>query len=825
VYARIFDWLVNSINANLSNDTRTSFHIGVLDIFGFEHFKHNSFEQFCINYANEKLQQKFTSDVFKTVQLEYDEEGIAWEHIEFSDNQDVLNVIEDRIGIISMLNEELRKAKSSEQVFVSTISSINKDLYKSSVIEFPKTSRTEFTIKHYAAPVKYEAIGFLEKHKDTLLPDLSELMRASSMTFIQKLFEEQPPQNESMDVNRHPKQPPARRGQGSLAIQTVGTQFKDSLTELMTSIQGTKVQYVRCIKPNAIKSATEMDHSMVVSQLRCAGVIEAIRISRAAYPNRQTHEEFLAKFCLFVPPGPGTPRDKCEELMIKLKLEAPKQYQMGYTKIYFQLGVLEELENRRKVFLDKKAQFLQRIMRGFIQRIKYLRQYRAIVTLQSVIRCLVAMRRYNTFLRGLICLQARVRGAHGRKVATEVKLHHCAVVLRRYILGYSKCRMYKKKRRLVIRVQARVRMQIQRAKYVVALEEKKLEADMKYQLQKLQKQLQDQRETSQTSNADAGGMIGSLQASNAALKKENEELKAQVSTLKSELSMLQASKEFSSAGVVVKLKQEQEITKSQQKKIDALEKEIKKLKDAKGPDGMVVAGNHIANIGSATRRRIFRTLGAKKIDVKEKNKDGDVMLDSLTNEKDLNNHVGGNNSNNAPSQATAAISGLLAKVPHFKRSTFYRTSEHAVNGDSELGEKHSGFDSKTDSDSISRASVVGTMSGAMSGLKSRSIGIVKNLYSGAKVDEKTPTLEAQDSVTPMVQKKASGVKILQESFNLDSLPESPLPNGWEAKVSRSNGKVYYVNKSLHITQWDRPTIETLKLMRKAKKQQEANGAS
>ncbi|OQR99075.1 myosin-like protein [Achlya hypogyna] len=841
IYSRIFDWLVELINQSLSNDAKMAHHIGVLDIFGFEHFKFNSFEQFCINYANEKLQQKFTSDVFKTVQIEYEEEGIQWEHIEFSDNQDVLNVIEDRIGIISLLNEELKKTKGSEAGFMSTISSINKDLYKPSVIEFPRTSRTEFIIKHYAAPVKYESLGFLEKHKDMLLPDLSDLMRGSSMEFIQKLFEEK-----AAEVKEEPVG--GRRRGGALNISTVGSQFKDSLTELMNTIQATNVQYVRCIKPNPVKSSTEMDNAMVVSQLRCAGVIEAIRISRAAYPNRQTHEEFLAKFRLFVPSGPGTPREKCEQLMTKLKLSSPEQYQMGWTKIYFQLGVLEELEDRRKKFLDKKARFIQKIMRGFTQRIKYLRQLRAIVKLQSVIRCVLAMHRYNTFLKGLVKAQARIRGIQGRKIALEVKRNHCAVIIQRHLLGYAKRTTYKRKRRLIIRVQAYARMHLERPKYLAALKEKKMEADMQYQLKMLQQRLLEeqarnaelaQAKTQATDKAiisDSADMIGSLQDANAIFKKENDEMKSSLAALKSELEKLKLDKELAMANTIVKLKQEQEALKVAHKKIEALEAENNKLKD------VIAKGGFPAHDTAAkpARRKLFRTIGAKKISEETlRAADGGPMLDSITDEKD----VGASNSS-----LGSAVSALKSAA-NFKRPAFWRNESTAAathTHDSTTDEKrHSDCNDssvKTDVESIEReprtsvlnSAMTGAMTGAVATLKGR-IGMpsgFKNLYS--KGEEKkddsvagTNGKAANGSQRPALTRVESKSRVItsnlppQESFNLDSLPEAPLPMGWEAKVSRNNGKVYYVNKSLKLTQWDRPTIETLKLLKQKKAQESA----
>jgi len=383
-YSNIFDWLVKQINGSLENDSKMKHHIGILDIFGFEHFKHNSFEQFCINYANEKLQQKFTQDVFKTVQIEYEAEGIVWSHIDFADNQDVISLVEDRLGIISLLNDEVMRPKGNDESLVSKLTSIHKE--DKHVIEFPRTSRTQFTIKHYAGAVTYESIGFLEKHKDALLPDLSELMRSSSKRFVAALFESsEPPATKSSSGGGGYGGRGGRGGGGALAVANVGTQFKDNLNELMTSIRQTKVHYVRCIKPNRSKSPVEMENDMVVAQLRCAGVIEAIRISRVAYPNRLLLEDLLEKFWVF----DSNRRKKevpfkarCQALMERMQFTSPDQYQIGLTRVYFRFGVLEEMEDKKRKHVEVQALRLQHIMRGFYFRLLYLRKLEAIVKLQ-----------------------------------------------------------------------------------------------------------------------------------------------------------------------------------------------------------------------------------------------------------------------------------------------------------------------------------------------------------------------------------------------------------------------------------------------------------
>ncbi|RHY05379.1 hypothetical protein DYB36_001618 [Aphanomyces astaci] len=312
LYANVFEWLVALVNASLSHASRQKHHIGVLDIFGFEHFEHNSFEQFCINYANEKLQQKFTFDVFKTVQVEYEDEGIQWNHVAYADNADVLQVIESKLGLLSLLDEELVRPKGNEESFVAKAALLMKD---DAVIEFPRTSRTQFVLRHYAAPVLYEVTGFLDKHKDAMLPDLATLMRSSSASFVSALFAD--------PVVPSPATSKRRQHSAQNRVQTVGVQFKTNLSELMGTIQATNVQYIRCIKPNAAKSPTSFDHAMVIAQLRCAGVIEAIRIARSAYPVRQTHVDFLGTYGMCFPDILGrtqSSRDLCLQVCIVPKV-------------------------------------------------------------------------------------------------------------------------------------------------------------------------------------------------------------------------------------------------------------------------------------------------------------------------------------------------------------------------------------------------------------------------------------------------------------------------------------------------------------------------
>lgn len=813
IYSNVFDWLVEMINSSLQNDKKMRHHVGILDIFGFEHFKHNSFEQFCINYANEKLQQKFTQDVFKTVQIEYEAEGIIWSHIDFADNQDVISVIEDRLGIISLLNDEVMRPKGNDESLVSKLSTIHKD--EQDVIEFPRTSRTQFTIKHYAGAVTYESLGFLEKHKDALLPDLSDLMRGSSKQFLRTIFTEKVG---SPVASRKKSNSNARGGRGgALTVVNVGTQFKDNLNELMTSIRQTKVHYVRCIKPNQSKSPNEMDQPMVVSQLRCAGVIEAIRISRVAYPNRLLLEELVDKFWVFDVQHRNTDvpvKQRCEALMEKMELSSPEQYQIGRSRIYFRYGILEQMEDKKAVRLDVQARHLQHYMRGFCCRLRFLRKLQAIVKLQSVARCVIMMNRYQSFKNAVITLQAHWRGYKGRCIALEAKKNKSAIIIQKYVRRFVKRKQFKDERKGAVKIQAFLRMKYERPKYIKALQDKKQQADMEYQLNKLQERLHDEQRrnaelkkdrlsTSSTDSqlytesngtrsrgrstahlwmADADGIISQLNEEASRLRKENEEQRALTAQLKSEVEKLKFDQTVLTANFQVKIRGYQDTIREKDKKLEAVERECVKLRELVGSDPTLSSQKSLRK----DRRSVFRRLGSKK---------------------DFDDGYDNGDASRASTAMQAALAQRSADTALFLRQSARRMSRGAKlwrnnsGGDSDNENRYSGSDMD---DSGGRPSLLQEVSaagaGAMESLKNR-LSAVKDKYYG----EDGPSAASRQNAE---LRRASGVR---ESFNLDALP---LPPGWETRLSRSKGKVYYCNPTLRITQWDHPSIET----NKAKKQ-------
>ncbi|CAI7810487.1 unnamed protein product [Closterium sp. NIES-53] len=282
IYSRLFDWLVDKVNKSIGQDPDCASIIGVLDIYGFETFQFNSFEQFCINLANEKLQQHFNQHVFKAEQEEYEREEIDWSYIEFVDNQDVLELIEKKpMGIISLLDEQCMFPKSNAETFATK-------LYQTCAqhprFEKPKLSQTDFTINHYAGQVTYQSDLFLDKNKDYVVAEHQDLLGNSKDPFVVSLF------------------PPSSGGEkAKTKFTSLGSSFKQQLAELMASLGTTEPHYVRCVKPNSKNRPGAFENQNVIQQLRCGGVLEAIRISCAGYPTRRSFDEFLSRFSMLAP--------------------------------------------------------------------------------------------------------------------------------------------------------------------------------------------------------------------------------------------------------------------------------------------------------------------------------------------------------------------------------------------------------------------------------------------------------------------------------------------------------------------------------------------
>jgi myosin heavy subunit len=383
IYNKLFLWLVRACNnatcaeENYDGERKTGFgFIGLLDIFGFESFPINGFEQLCINYANEKLQQKFTNDIFQAVMEEYKFEGIALDDISYDDNSDVLELIEHRGGLLAMLNEESVRPKGSDKEFVYKAKQGNKDC--GCLIADMIMGPLDFGIHHYAGKVVYCATGFLARNQDTLSADLVEVSKKASNDIIANHM-----QNEKMMKDYGPpkeaKAPP-KRGKSGVAGDSLWTKFKTQLNALMTSLSTTESRYIRCVKPNTLKQKCVMQHMTTIEQLRCAGVVAAVTISRSAFPNRLTHKGCIDRFKVLskekkVAGAPEMePKDEIVKLLtppmanFKGEDDGKPSFVVGLSRVYFKMGALEFLEAERMRSWDTWAVDIQKIARGWLSR-------------------------------------------------------------------------------------------------------------------------------------------------------------------------------------------------------------------------------------------------------------------------------------------------------------------------------------------------------------------------------------------------------------------------------------------------------------------------
>ena len=396
IYAKSFLWLVRCINdatcaeLNYKGGGMDDFGIiGLLDIFGFESFVRNRFGQLCINYANEKLQAKFTEDIFRSVQLEYEYEGIPLDEIKYDDNTDVLDLIEGKTGLLAMLNEECVRPKGSDEAFVTKALAANK---KSPCLISSKTNRKAFGIHHYAGKVEYDATDFVASNQDTLPTDLMDCAKKVSNEIVSQHLENDKCTNfESKSKAPEPakKKSAPKRAKSNLVAPTVWAKYKTQLLSLMTMLKQTNSRYIRCIKPNTFKKPSIMQHMSTIEQLRCAGVVAAVTLSRSAFPNRLENKEVRFKFSSGWDrrkypadvSGASSPEEKlkaecdallscCLKPMEKTNDQGKlvKAFIVGKTRSYFRMGALEYLENNRTKEMGSQALGIQRAVRGWLVR-------------------------------------------------------------------------------------------------------------------------------------------------------------------------------------------------------------------------------------------------------------------------------------------------------------------------------------------------------------------------------------------------------------------------------------------------------------------------
>ncbi|KAG5521654.1 hypothetical protein RHGRI_034024 [Rhododendron griersonianum] len=440
IYSCLFDWLVEQINKSLAvGKRRTGRSISILDIYGFESFDRNSFEQFCINYANERLQQHFNRHLFKLEQEEYIQDGIDWAKVDFEDNQDCLNLFEKKpLGLLSLLDEESTFPNGTDLTFANKLKQhLNSNSY------FRGERGKAFTVCHYAGEVMYDTTGFLEKNRDLLHLDSIQLLSSCTCHLPQIFASNLLAQSEKPVVGALHKS-----GGADSQKLSVATKFKGQLFQLMHRLESTTPHFIRCIKPNNRQSPGMYEQGLVLQQLRCCGVLEVVRISRSGFPTRMSHQKFARRygFLLLDNVASQDPLSVSVAILHQFNI-LPEMYQVGYTKLFFrtgQIGVLEDTRNRtlhgilrvQSSFRGHQARCylkelrrgistLQSLVRGETTRkafVVLLQRYRSAVVIQKQFKGRIERKRFIDVCRASVLIQSVLRGWLVRRCSGDIVL-------------------------------------------------------------------------------------------------------------------------------------------------------------------------------------------------------------------------------------------------------------------------------------------------------------------------------------------------------------------------------------------------------------------
>ncbi|XP_035775752.1 myosin heavy chain, muscle-like isoform X28 [Anopheles albimanus] len=386
IFDRVFKWLVKKCNETLDTKQKRAQFIGVLDIAGFEIFDYNGFEQLCINFTNEKLQQFFNHHMFVLEQEEYKKEGINWAFIDFGmDLLACIDLIEKPMGILSILEEESMFPKATDQTFAEKL--MTNHLGKSAPFQKPRPPKPgcqagHFAIGHYAGVVSYNITGWLEKNKDPLNDTVVDQFKKGTNALVVEIFADHPGQSADPAASK------GGRGKKGAGFATVSSSYKEQLNNLMTTLKSTQPHFVRCIIPNEMKTAGVVDAHLVMHQLTCNGVLEGIRICRKGFPNRMMYPDFKLRYKILCPhliKEPCSPEKVAQIVLAHIQLPE-EQFRMGKTKVFFRAGVLGQMEEFRDERLSKIMSWMQAWCRGYLSRKEFKKMQEQRVALEIVQR-------------------------------------------------------------------------------------------------------------------------------------------------------------------------------------------------------------------------------------------------------------------------------------------------------------------------------------------------------------------------------------------------------------------------------------------------------
>ncbi|KAI4893120.1 hypothetical protein NFI96_020629 [Prochilodus magdalenae] len=455
VYEKMFLWMVARINQSLETKQPRQYFIGVLDIAGFEIFDFNTFEQLCINFTNEKLQQFFNHHMFVLEQEEYKKEGIEWEFIDFGmDLQACIDLIEKPMGIMSILEEECMFPKATDSTFKAKL--YDNHLGKSANFQKPRIvkgkAEAHFALVHYAGTVDYNINNWLVKNKDPLNETVVGLYQKSALKLLGHLFANYAGADSAMTESAGGKKEKKKKGS---SFQTVSALHRENLNKLMTNLRSTHPHFVRCIIPNETKTPGAMDNPLVMHQLRCNGVLEGIRICRKGFPNRILYGDFKQRYVnitnaiykltkdtqkiyLFfnlkfnryrilnpsaIPEGQFIDSRKgAEKLLASLDIDV-QQYRFGHTKVFFKAGLLGQLEEMRDERLSKIITGIQARSRGLLSRIEYQKMVErrdALLVIQWNVRAFMGVKNWP-WMKLFFKIKPLLRSAEAEKEMANMK--------------------------------------------------------------------------------------------------------------------------------------------------------------------------------------------------------------------------------------------------------------------------------------------------------------------------------------------------------------------------------------------------------------------
>ncbi|XP_032387774.1 unconventional myosin-X [Etheostoma spectabile] len=406
LYSQCFNWIIRKLNNRIrgKEDFKS---ISILDIFGFENFEVNRFEQFNINYANEKLQEYFNKHIFSLEQLEYNKEGLVWVDINWMDNGECLDLIEKKLGLLALMNEESHFPKATDDTLLEKLHNQHS---KNSFYAKPRVAVHNFGVRHYAGEVLYDVRGMLEKNRDTFRDDILNLLRESRLDFVYDLFEHVLSRNKQDTLKSTKHRRP-----------TVSSQFKDSLHSLMATLSTSNPYFVRCIKPNTHKMPDQFDQTLVLNQLRYSGMLETVKIRRTGFPIRRPFQDFCSRYKVLMRGvmKAEDPKGSCLQLL-HLYDSSSSEWQLGKTKVFLRESLEHRLEKQREMEVLRAAMIIQAHVMGYMARKQYRKLLHCIVVIQKNYRAFYWRRKFLLLRWAALTFQKRVRGQLARQAFSQL---------------------------------------------------------------------------------------------------------------------------------------------------------------------------------------------------------------------------------------------------------------------------------------------------------------------------------------------------------------------------------------------------------------------